>query len=83
MADFFVGSEVSMILLLVSRADDEACSFLLEAQLGVMFVVRGRPLVLLCFEGFSCSDCCSKNDFLKSELSRIAKVTCDDPEFSE
>ena len=54
---FFDGSEISVILLSVVRADNGACPFLLEGHLGVMFVVGGRPLVLLCFEGFSCSDC--------------------------
>ena len=45
MACFFDGSEISVILLSVGRADGEACPFLLEAQLGVMFVVGGGPLV--------------------------------------
>ena len=47
MACFFDGSEVSVILLSVGRADGKACPFLLEAQLGVMFVVEDGPLVSL------------------------------------
>ena len=49
MACFFIGSEVSVIFLSVGQADGEACPFLLEAQLGVMFVVEGGPLVSLLF----------------------------------
>ena len=41
MACFFNGSEVSVILLSVGQEDGVACPFLLEAQLGVMFVVGG------------------------------------------
>ena len=37
---FFGGSEISVILLSVIRADGGACPFLLKAQLGVMLVVK-------------------------------------------
>jgi phage-related holin len=37
---FFGGSEISVILLSVVRADGGACPFLLKAQLGVMLVVK-------------------------------------------